>query len=157
MAKIDVEKAKDLALEGFRASGADHLNCAQTVLRFASLVLDLAPDPVPAAQYFGGGIARTGQACGAVSGAALSLGFRDLYLGSPAPARRAADVAKLQLLVQDFEAEFGGLGCLQLVGYSIATSENFKRYSSDDEQRALCSKYVAWSCDRLYEILTSSD
>ena len=74
-------KAKVAALSGFRETGADHLNCAQAVVRFAAILLDARQDSVVLARYFGGGMTGMGQVCGALSGAALSVGMRDLNLG----------------------------------------------------------------------------
>jgi C_GCAxxG_C_C family probable redox protein len=152
MAERDWRPAKEAALAGFRDMGTGHLNCAQAVVRFAALGLGLDPDPVVVARYLGGGMVRLGQVCGALSGAAVSLGLRDLHFGLSWPDGTSPDTEKLQRLFRDFEAEFGATTCRGLVGYAITTSEGYQRFKDDDKYE-LCERYVAWTCDRLADIL----
>ena len=79
-------RAKAAALAGFGETGADHLNCAQAVVRFAAILLDARQDSAVLARCFGGGMTGMGRVCGALSGAALSVGPRDLSLGPSRPA-----------------------------------------------------------------------
>jgi hypothetical protein len=146
------QQAKEAALAGFRDTGAGHLNCAQAVVRFASLVLGLSPDPVVVARYLGGGMVRMGEVCGTLSGAAVSLGLRDLHSGRSWPDGTSPDTEKLQRLFRDFEVEFEGLTCRRLVGYAITTPAGYQRFK-DDNKYELCERYVSWTCDRLGDIL----
>src|SRR5690606_2156359 len=106
--------------------------------------------------YFGGGITGMGHICGALSGCALSLGLRDRHLGLSWPDGPAPDAEKLQDLIRAFEAEFGAPTCKGLVGYDISTKEGFDRFMADDKHDA-CATYVAWACDRLYDLLAVTD
>jgi hypothetical protein len=146
------QPAKEAALAGFRDRGTGHLNCAQAVVRFASLVLGLSPDPVVVARYLGGGMVRMGRVCGALSGAAISLGLRDLHSGLSWPDGTSPDTEKLQRLFRDFEAAFEAVACRELVGYDISTSGGYQRFK-DDNKYELCERYVSWTCDRLGDIL----
>ena len=152
MTEREWQPARDAALVGFRDMGSGHLNCAQAVVRFAALGLGLEPDPVVVARYLGGGMARMGQVCGALSGAAVSLGLRDFHRGLSWPDGTSPDTEKLQALLRDFEAEFGAATCRGLVGYAITTSEGYQRFKDDDKYES-CERYVAWTCDRLADIL----
>ena len=152
MTEGEWQPAKEAALAGFRDRGTGHLNCAQAVVRFASLVLGLSPDPVVVARYLGGGMVRMGQVCGALSGAAISLGLRDLHTGLSWPDGTSPDTEKLQRLFRDFEAEFEAVTCRELVGYDISTSGGYQRFK-DDNKYELCERYVSWTCDRLGDIL----
>lgn len=122
MVKDASQQAKEAALAGFRDMGPGHVNCAQAVVRFASMVLGADQDSVVLARYFGGGITRMGQVCGALSGSAISLGLRDRCLGLSWPDGASPDTEKLQPLFRQFEAEFGALTCRELVGYVTDTS-----------------------------------
>ena len=150
------QRAKAAALAGFADHGPDHLNCAQAVVRFAAVVLGASRESVVLARYFGGGLSRTGQVCGALSGAALALGLRDQCRGLSWPDGTSPDMDKLQQLVRDFEAEFGSATCKGLVGYLTDTPEGYERFR-DDDKYASCEGYVSWSCDRLYELLETGD
>ena len=146
------QPAKETALAGFRDMGAGHLNCAQAVVRFASLVAGLSPDSVTVARYLGGGMVRMGQVCGALSGAAVSLGLRDLQFGLSWPDGTSPDTEKLQRLFRDFEADFGATTCRGLIGYDTATPGGRQRFK-DENKYDLCERYVLWTCDRLADIL----
>jgi C_GCAxxG_C_C family probable redox protein len=140
------EQAKAQAMAGYLDPGPNHLNCAQAVLAAGLIVADQDPTLVNAGNYFGGGMARMGQACGALTGAALALGLRD----------RAADgsIAKnagfdpLQKLMQDFEAEFGAITCKGLLGCDISTAEGF-RGAKKSKALDRCPAFVQWTIDRL--------
>ena len=90
-----VPAARAAALAGFADTGPDHLNCAQAVVRFAALLLGAREDSVVLARYMGGGMAGTGEVCGALSGAALSTGLRDQHRGF-SPADDVPSLAKEQ-------------------------------------------------------------
>lgn len=149
---VSHEEAKAEAVAGFRASGAAHLNCAQAVVFFAMRALGRDPDVIVAARYMGGGMVRLGNVCGAVSGAVLALGLRDLT-DPEGTERNAAEVtASLQELIRAFESEFGDTTCRVLTGHDISTREGYKEYAAS-EAHARCADYVGWVCDRLGAIL----
>jgi C_GCAxxG_C_C family probable redox protein len=147
--------AREAALARFRDLGPGHLNCAQAVVHFASLALGLSQDSVVMARYFGGGIARTGQVCGALSGCAISLGLRDLHLGLSWPDGTSPDTENLQRLCRDFEAQFGAMACRDLVGYDIGAAGGYRRFKADGKYE-LCEQYVSWACDRLADALRTA-
>ena len=148
-------RAKAAALAGFAETGADHLNCAQAVVRCAAILLDARPDSVVLARYFGGGISGMGQVCGALSGAALSVGLRDLDRGLSWPDRASPGFEKLQELFRRFEAEFGATTCRALIGYSTDTPQDYERFKAEAKY-ASCEEYVSWTCDHLCDILETT-
>jgi C_GCAxxG_C_C family probable redox protein len=149
------QHAKEAALAGFRDMGPGHLNCAQAVVRFAAMVLGADHDSVVLARYFGGGITRMGQVCGALSGSAISLGLRDRCLGLSWPDGASPNAEKLQQLLRQFEAEFGALTCRELLGYVTDTPEGYDRFRADGKYVS-CEGYVSWACDHLYDILKTT-
>ena len=155
MLEDGLQHAKEAALAGFRDMGAGHLNCAQAVVHFASMVLGADPDSVVLARYFGGGMTRTGQVCGALSGAALSLGLRDRFRGLSWPDGASPDTEKLQQMFRRFEAEFGAMTCRGLIGYATDTPEGYSRFRAEGKYEA-CEGYVSWACDRVYDILETT-
>jgi C_GCAxxG_C_C family probable redox protein len=155
MVECESSSAKEAALARFRDLGPGHLNCAQAVVHFASLVLGLSEGSVVVARYFGGGMVRTGQVCGALSGCAISLGLRDLHRALSWPDGTSPDTEKLQRLCRDFEALFGAMACRDLVGYDIGTPNGYRRFKVDGKYD-LCEHYVSWACDRLADTLQAA-
>ena len=144
--------AKELAMEGFRDPGPDHLNCAQAVVRFAAHGLGGDAESVTLARYMGGGSVGMGEMCGAVEGAVLGLGLRDYLSPKEHPAVDAPDKESLQELIRDFRTLFGSATCRGLTGQDISSPEGYESFKADPISRR-CDDYVAWACDRLGSIL----
>lgn len=145
-------EARAEALAGYQRSGPGHLNCAQAVVHFAMRALGRDTGLVTAGAYMGGGMVRLGHVCGALSGAALALGLRDLTDPEGAERDAAVVTAELQALMRDFEAEFGDTACRGLTGHDISTREGYRAFAAGDA-RARCAGYVGWVCDRLGAIV----
>ena len=77
-------EARADSLARFSDQGPDHINCAQAVLNFTLKVTGSDPAWLALARQFGGGIAGTGETCGAITGAALALSLRDHLAGEAA-------------------------------------------------------------------------
>lgn len=153
MSVLAPEEAKAEALARFNDPGPAHINCAQAVLCFALLTLGKDPDMVTAGRYFGGGVAGMGETCGAVTGAALALGLRDMLLTGEAPADLAPRTREcLQNLLRDFTAEFGARRCNDLTGFDMSTPEGHDAFMAS-EARGRCKDYVGWMCDQIAPLL----
>jgi C_GCAxxG_C_C family probable redox protein len=144
------EHARAQALAGYRDPGPGHLNCAQAVMLSGLLIMDEDPEFTTVAGYLGGGMARMGEACGAVTGAAVTLGLRDLQAPEPLPKNSAFD--PLQQLIRDFEANFGAVTCKGLLGCDISSPQGF-REAKRSQALSRCPEFVAWTIDRLAEIM----
>jgi C_GCAxxG_C_C family probable redox protein len=147
-------EARADALAMFADQGPGHINCAQAVLRFVLLVTGSDPELTALAKQFGGGIAGTGETCGAVTGAALALGlldYQDAHSAGPAASRKA-----LQDFTQEFAAEFGALRCRDLTGFDLSTPEGHDAFvKSGGNER--CREFVGWMCDRLLPLVRPED
>ncbi len=152
MARIDPEQAKAEVLVRFCDQGPGHINCAQAVVCFSLLVLGRDPDMVTTARYLGGGIAGMGEACGALTGAALALGLRDTHLADQPADLGSRTRARLQELIHGFTVEFGARRCGALTGCDLSTPEGHDAFVAS-EAAARCPKYVGWVCDRLAPML----
>jgi len=156
MAQIVQERAKAGALARFAATGPEHINCAQAVVAFALDMMGEDPDLVATAGYFGGGIVGMGEACGAVTGAALALGLRDycrkgIAVDGPNP---TPDL--LKGLMRDFAGQFGSRRCGELTGHDLSTPEGRDLFMKS-EIRDRCPLYVGWVCDRLAPLLVEQE
>ena len=145
-------QAKGQAMAGYLDPGPDHLNCAQAVLTSALLATDADPSLTNVANYFGGGMARMGQTCGALTGAAIALGLRDYGGGETLPKNSGFD--PLQQLVREFEEEFGATTCKDLLGCEISTPKGF-RDAKKTQALGRCPRFVEWAIDRLGQTLCS--
>ena len=95
-------------------------NCAQAIFaHFAPALADIDEKTcLKIAEAFGGGIARTGHVCGAITGATMVLGLK--YGGN-----KGLDQEKVNKVVRKFFDEFksihGSIICNDLTGYDVAT------------------------------------
>jgi len=157
MTTMTPEQAKTEALARFSDPGPDHLNCAQAMVCFATLTSGWEPDVVTGARYFGGGVAGMGETCGALTGTALALGLRDMYLGD-AVSDDLPDRTRsfLQELIRDFAVEFGACRCNDLTGFDLSTPEGHDAFMLS-EARQRCQDYVGWMMDQITPVLLDSE
>jgi C_GCAxxG_C_C family probable redox protein len=152
MTRISPEQAKTGALALFNDPGPGHINCAQTVIRFAMSVQGQDPRLITTARYLGGGVAGMGETCGAITGAALAMGLRDSLLQGEDPDLRPRTTDRLRELVREFTLEFGARRCADLTGFDISTPEGHAAFVESDAHKR-CEDYVGWMCDQLAPLL----
>jgi len=108
---IVAERALSLFSEGF--------SCSQSVaLAFLEKTVDPAIIAALSASY-GGGMGRSGQTCGAISGAVMVIGY---YYGQCAPIeseKKERAYGLVQTWVSAFREEFGHTTCNGLLGFDI--------------------------------------
>lgn len=99
---------------------------------------------------FGGGIARNGGICGALSGGVMALGLalgRDDAKESRDPCYPAAD-----RFYSEFVERFGHSSCRELTGLDMKNETDRKRYMDVIHQER-CNPIVAWSAKRVMELI----
>lgn len=142
-------QAKAQVLADFAGEGTTSINCAQAVLRYWMLVHGHDTDLSGIAAQFGGGIARMGEVCGAVAGAALALGLRDHLAECEGLSVDRTDTrAELQALMRAFAAELGSLRCGELTGVDLSTPDGHDLFDKSGGNER-CQVFVAWVCDHL--------
>lgn len=149
------EEAKADALARLADTGPGHIHCSQAVVRFTLLVLGYDPELTTTGRYLGGGVVGMGEACGALTGAALSLGLRDFHLPGGAPDLEPPTSETLQELVRGFTREFNARRCIDLTGMDLSTPEGFDAFRQS-EAPDRCARCVGWMCDRLLPLLNPS-
>jgi len=115
-------------------------NCAEAVLMALSAAwgLDI---PFTAGTAFGGGIARSGQTCGALGGALVALGVRyGRRPGDDGGRDRVYGLA--QELMQSFREAHGDTGCLQLTGCLLALAADRRRFNEEGIRQRVCRALV---------------
>ncbi|MBN1320351.1 MAG: C_GCAxxG_C_C family protein [Thermoleophilia bacterium] len=152
MATLTPEEAKADVLARLADTGSDHLHCSQAMVRFALLMMGQDLDLTTIGRYLGGGVAGMGEACGAITGAALALGLRDFDLPGGAPENEPGMTEVLQKLVREFELRFGARRCRDLTGLDMSEPGGVETYSASDAPER-CASYISWMCDQLLPIL----
>jgi C_GCAxxG_C_C family probable redox protein len=114
-----------------------------------------------AASSLGGGVGGWGSACGAATGAAIALGLAYGTDGEETLKKYAKKREHLrdvsQVLLREFEDEFGSVNCMDLLGVDRRTEEGKARYAEIKAQGLVkCDDYVAWCAKRTLEVLGES-
>lgn len=133
------------------------LNCAQSmVAAFASELPAEAEGAIRAAAALGGGIARTGQMCGAVSGALLVIGLRH---GSAEPDRDAEErvYARSQEFLRRFQERHGTMSCQELIGCDLSTEAGRAFAREHQLHSVVCSLLVRDAARILEEMIAAED
>ncbi|MDR1600030.1 MAG: C-GCAxxG-C-C family protein [Oscillospiraceae bacterium] len=94
-------------------------NCAQGVL--IAFAADMGLTEGQAARLgmgLGGGVGQMREACGAVVGASVALGWIRGVESAPSPERKMEVYAAVRRIGEPFEREEGALDCMRLLGLS---------------------------------------
>lgn len=139
-------KMKDQLSQKIETADALHqqgFNCSQAV--FSTLAEPLGLDQATAlkiASPFGGGIGRTGETCGAVTGALMALG---LQAGFDEPDRQAKDrvYGWTREFLRRFQQRYGGLACKALIGVDLSTPEGLQKAREQAVFSTRCTQFIA--------------
>jgi C_GCAxxG_C_C family probable redox protein len=119
-------------------------NCSQAV--FAAHAPNLGLDRETALKMggpFGGGVARKGEICGAVSGALMALGLRYTSTDSEDAQSKERVYALSQELARRFaERNNGCIKCRELLACDIGTPEGLQAAREHGLFKTLCPKFV---------------
>lgn len=142
----------DEALDCFKQS----FNCSQAIVSTYGPGFGLDRETaLKASALFGGGIARSGETCGAVTGALMVIG---LALGKPnAEDKEAVKQANrmANLFLERFRKRNFTVLCRELLGCEVATPEGMKFLKENNLREQLCSRFVKDSAEILEELLFS--
>ncbi len=125
-------------------------NCAQATSSVFAADLGVPEDVIlRAATGFGGGMGRTGGACGAVTGAILIIG---LATGGTEKEAKDETYALAREFVTRFSARHGVVSCTGLLGCDLSTEEGLKRSREESLTRTICPRYIRDAVEILEEI-----
>lgn len=126
-------------------------NCAQAVLSAFASEAGLAEESaLRLASPFGGGIARQGQVCGALSGALMALG---LHRGNDTPQGKEETYRLAQEFVKIFEERNGHILCRDLIGYDLSTVDGLQAARESEIFGLVCPALVRSTAELLEEFL----
>jgi C_GCAxxG_C_C family probable redox protein len=127
------------ALSSFR----EGFNCAQSVLSACSSQFGFDHEAaLKVAGAFGGGIAGTGETCGAVTGALMVIGLK---YGMTDPQNLAAKEKTREIgrrFLEQFLATYGSCKCRDLLCCDIGTPEGSERARAEGLFKTLCPAFV---------------
>jgi C_GCAxxG_C_C family probable redox protein len=138
-----IQLAEDRFAAGF--------NCSQAVLSaFASQAGISDEVALLVASPFGGGVARQGQVCGALSGALMALG---LLRGNKTPEGKDETYQLAQEFFQRFQERHGGSLCRELLGHDISSPEGLQAARENHAFTTVCPALVRETARSLAEFL----
>jgi len=114
------------------AMGAGY-NCAQAVSTTYGVKYGVPEETIARiASGFGGGVGRTDNICGAVSGAVMVLGLK--YGPKSAADKEAKTKASIKTgeFIREYERRFGAVSCTGLLGYNISLPEGREKVLTDN-------------------------
>ena len=138
------------AVESFESG----FSCSQAV--FAAFSEDLGLEREKAlriAQPFGGGIARSGSTCGAVTGALLVIGLKHGRCRVEDEAAREKTYALVLELITRFRERHGSIICRELLGVDLSTAAGHDEAKRRGAFTKLCPRFVAGAVEILEAIL----
>jgi len=140
------EQAAALFKEGF--------SCSQAV--FSVFAPDLGVDREKAlklASAFGGGIGRTGETCGAVSGAIMAIGLKYGRTRGDDEETREKTYALAREFMERFGAKNDTTRCKDLLGVDIGTPEGLQKIREDESYEEKCTGLVRDAVEILEDML----
>jgi C_GCAxxG_C_C family probable redox protein len=129
-------------------------NCSQSVFSAFAAQFGLPErTALRLASPFGGGVARRGEVCGAVSGGLLALG---LARGADTPAGKEGIYRLSQEFMRRFEAEHGTIICRDLLGSDISTPEGWQEVKRTGKSTTLCPLLVREAAEIVQALLETA-
>ncbi len=135
---------KENAVESF----IEGYNCSQAVLM--SVAEKLGIDEKTASKIaagFGGGASRTGNLCGAVSGAIMAMGMTQEPEAGDVTALKEKTYSKINPFLKQFEEKFGSLNCREILREDISTEEGRKIIAEQQLQVKICRECVRFASE----------
>jgi C_GCAxxG_C_C family probable redox protein len=143
-------KKSDEAVSSFKCG----FSCSQAVFSSFSGEMGLDRDTTnKVACGFGGGMARTGNVCGAVTGAIMVIGMK---YGKTSPedyAAREKTYALVRQFVKEFTENNGSINCTDLLGYDMRDPEQFREVKEKKVAARICPGLVSDAVTLLEKML----
>ncbi len=126
--------------EGLFAGG---FNCAQSLLVAYGATLGINRDAaLKLASAFGAGIARSGQMCGAVTGALMVIGLKFGAANSWNKVQKAKVHSKAAKFIKRFKNIHGDTDCCKLIGLDLDTEMGRKEAKRKKVLETRCVNFV---------------
>ena len=132
-------------------------NCSQSVFSVFAEEYGLEPNLArKIATGLGGGVGRTGNICGAVSGAVLAIGLIHGMNSTSDAERKEKSHQITQEFVKTFTDRFGSVSCPILLGYHLGIPSEKEEAGKTGAIRKICPGLVQGAVGILEEILAKN-
>jgi C_GCAxxG_C_C family probable redox protein len=133
-------------------------NCAQSVYAASATGKSLREaQRLALAAPFGGGVARQGELCGALTGALLALGETcGEAMATDPVAGRDALYLQAQQLTDAFRTAHGAILCRELTGCALDTEAGRLSFKERGLHQNFCSKLVTFATEEVMRITAAS-
>jgi C_GCAxxG_C_C family probable redox protein len=111
------------------------------------------PTALKISASFGGGMARLGETCGAVTGAMLILGLKYGAISATDKETKEHNYAQCRELVSQFIARNKSIRCKDLLGCDISTPEGYKLAADKMLFRTICPNLVKDAAEILEQLI----
>ncbi|MGD0766229.1 MAG: C-GCAxxG-C-C family protein [Dehalococcoidia bacterium] len=133
---------------------ARRYHCSEAVLMAVCKEMGIESPLIPRiATAFAGGMGRSGEVCGAVTGAIMCIGIKH---GREEPGQwQADDIANglTQRFLRAFRDEMGAIQCRELTGFDLSTPEGLQAFRASDVLVNVCLRAVGFAYERTLELL----
>ncbi|MBN2335292.1 C_GCAxxG_C_C family protein [Candidatus Bathyarchaeota archaeon] len=147
-------KTKEETIRAAAEHAANGFLCSEAVLLALSESMGAESDFIPRiATGFAAGIARNGEACGALTGAIMALGLmygRDTP--ETEPGRRPYWFSRR--LAEEFRRIHGGVRCPEVLKLNIDDPEDYKIYSEKGMWETTCRDAIRAATGLAYDIIS---
>ena len=118
-------------------------NCAQSVLLAYASELHYSTELAQKiAAGFGGGMGKTQQTCGAVTGAIMVLGILRGEVAGDNEELKNESYRSVRTLMKDFHDRYGTTRCSELTGCDLNTPEGSARFREENMMENICAGCV---------------
>ena len=141
----------DQAVECFQQT----FSCSQAV--FSAYAPDFGIDMETAlkiAGAFGGGMARMGETCGAVTGAFMVIGLK---FGKTRAEDEPAKEKTYQIVgefVEKFKSRNGSIVCRELTGCDMSSPEGLQAFKENNILKTHCTKFVRYASEIVEKLIS---
>ncbi len=119
-------------------------SCSQAVLSVFCESLGLQKEKaLKISQAFGGGMARMGQTCGAVTGAMMVIGLKHGRTRAENEKAKEKTYSLVLELAERFRERHGSVVCRELIGFDLSTAEGHEQAKKQGVFENLCPRFVA--------------
>lgn len=140
------DEAVALFVQGF--------SCSQAVLAVYGAGREIPREALlKTATGFGGGMARMGSICGAVTGAFMALGLAYGQAAAEDGESKEKTYAFIQEFAEQFKERHGSLTCRDLLGYDLSTPEGRLEAKASGRVETFCPTLVRSAAEILEELI----
>ncbi len=131
--------------------------CSQSILM--AFAPELGIEPAVAARIgapFGGGMARMGWTCGAVTGALMVIGLKYGHELPDQETRKENTYGLVRKFLAGFEKRNRTVACRELLGVDISTPEGLEKIDREKMCENVCPKFVRDAAEVLERVLAEA-